>query len=48
MHRDINRNGVDRYAIPLFFGTDYDVKLEVRAFYDAFKPLRADTDHSAA
>ncbi|KAL1666184.1 hypothetical protein GGF50DRAFT_113432 [Schizophyllum commune] len=28
VHRAINRNGVDRYAIPLFFGTDYDVKLE--------------------
>ncbi|TRM62097.1 hypothetical protein BD626DRAFT_631280 [Schizophyllum amplum] len=28
VHRAINRNGVDRYAIPLFFGTDYDVRLE--------------------
>ena len=30
MHRAINRSGVRRYSIPLFFGTDYDVKLEVR------------------
>ncbi|KAL1744069.1 hypothetical protein HDZ31DRAFT_39519 [Schizophyllum fasciatum] len=28
VHRAINRTGVDRYAIPLFFGTDYDVKVE--------------------
>ncbi|KAI0718197.1 Clavaminate synthase-like protein [Cerioporus squamosus] len=28
MHRAINRSGVERYSIPLFFGTDYDVKLE--------------------
>ncbi|ELU37962.1 2OG-Fe(II) oxygenase [Rhizoctonia solani AG-1 IA] len=29
VHRAINRSGVRRYSIPLFFGTDYDVKLEV-------------------
>ncbi|KAI0655414.1 Clavaminate synthase-like protein [Cubamyces menziesii] len=28
LHRAINRSGVHRYSIPLFFGTDYDVKLE--------------------
>ncbi|THH27604.1 hypothetical protein EUX98_g6588 [Antrodiella citrinella] len=28
IHRAINRTGVRRYSIPLFFGTDYDVKLE--------------------
>ncbi|KAL7279630.1 hypothetical protein ACG7TL_006036 [Trametes sanguinea] len=28
VHRAINRSGVRRYSIPLFFGTDYDVKLE--------------------
>ncbi|GBE85312.1 2-oxoglutarate-Fe(II) type oxidoreductase [Sparassis crispa] len=28
VHRAINRNGVRRYSIPLFFGTDYDVMLE--------------------
>ncbi|KAI0365343.1 Clavaminate synthase-like protein [Pilatotrama ljubarskyi] len=28
VHRVINRSGVRRYSIPLFFGTDYDVKLE--------------------
>lgn len=30
MHRAVNRTGVERYSIPLFFGSDYDVKLEVR------------------
>jgi len=28
VHRAINRTGVERYSIPLFFGTDYDVLLE--------------------
>lgn len=28
VHRAINRTGVRRYSIPLFFGTDYDVTLE--------------------
>ncbi|KAF7296302.1 Fe2OG dioxygenase domain-containing protein [Mycena chlorophos] len=28
IHRAINRSGVERYSIPLFFGTDYDVRLE--------------------
>ena len=29
MHRAVNRSGVARYSIPLFFGTDYNVRLEV-------------------
>ncbi|KAH7913970.1 Clavaminate synthase-like protein [Hygrophoropsis aurantiaca] len=28
VHRAINQSGTERYSIPLFFGTDYDVKLE--------------------
>lgn len=35
VHRAVNRNGVDRYSIPLFFGTDYDVNIEVRAYLSA-------------
>jgi isopenicillin N synthase-like dioxygenase len=29
VHRAINRTGVQRYSMPLFFGTDYNVRLEV-------------------
>lgn len=32
VHRAVNRSGVRRYSIPLFFGTDYDVRLEVKSF----------------
>ena len=28
-HRAINRTGVERYSMPVFFGVDYNVKLEV-------------------
>ncbi|KAI0770560.1 Clavaminate synthase-like protein [Fomes fomentarius] len=28
VHRAVNRSGVERYSMPLFFGTDYDVMLE--------------------
>lgn len=33
VHRAVNRSGVRRYSIPLFFGTDYDVKLEVQSSF---------------
>jgi isopenicillin N synthase-like dioxygenase len=29
VHRAANRSGAERYSIPLFFGVDYDVLLEV-------------------
>ena len=29
VHRAINRSGVERYSMPLFFGTDYNVELVV-------------------
>ncbi|KAI5123086.1 hypothetical protein M0805_001442 [Coniferiporia weirii] len=28
VHRAVNRTGVERHSMPLFFGVDYDVKLE--------------------
>lgn len=28
VHRAVNRSGVERYSIPLFFGSDYDVQLQ--------------------
>ena len=28
-HRAINRTGVERYSMPVFFGVDYNVRLEV-------------------
>ncbi|KZT57216.1 Clavaminate synthase-like protein [Calocera cornea HHB12733] len=28
VHRAVNRSGRERYSLPFFFGTDYDVKLE--------------------
>jgi hypothetical protein len=39
VHRAINRTGVERYSIPLFFGTDYDVLLEVRIPLVIFRVL---------
>ncbi|KAF8627376.1 hypothetical protein AX17_006191 [Amanita inopinata Kibby_2008] len=32
VHRAINRSGIRRYSAPLFFGTDYNVKLEVKLY----------------
>lgn len=33
VHRAVNRSGEERHSIPLFFGTDYDVRLEVRVWF---------------
>lgn len=33
VHRAINRSGVRRYSIPLFFGADYNVRLDVSHKY---------------
>lgn len=44
VHRAVNRSGVERYSIPLFFGTDYDVKLEVRSH--ATPSLRSRPSHA--
>ena len=38
LHRAINQTGLERYSIPLFFGTNYDVKLEV-GFSLVYSPL---------
>lgn len=36
VHRAINRTGLERHSMPLFFGVDYNVKLEVRFFFFLF------------
>ncbi|TFY72244.1 hypothetical protein EVG20_g744 [Dentipellis fragilis] len=43
VHRAINRSGVRRYSIPLFFGTDYDVRLEpISSCVSEERPLHYD------
>lgn len=38
VHRAINRTGLERHSMPLFFGVDYNVKLEVSALF-SFLPI---------
>jgi hypothetical protein len=33
VHRAANRSGAERYSIPVFFGSNYDVKLEVQFWW---------------
>ncbi|KAH9972006.1 2OG-Fe-II oxygenase [Lactifluus volemus] len=41
VHRAANRSGAERYSIPLFFGTDYDVLLEpIASCVSAERPSR--------
>ena len=37
VHRAINKSGKERFSIPLFFGTDYHVNIEVCGFSNESK-----------
>ncbi|KAG8214934.1 hypothetical protein J3R82DRAFT_10124 [Butyriboletus roseoflavus] len=39
VHRAMNKSGKERYSIPLFFGTDYHVNIEVCGFFDETKKI---------
>ncbi|KIY65023.1 Clavaminate synthase-like protein [Cylindrobasidium torrendii FP15055 ss-10] len=43
VHRAVNRSGVERYSSPLFFGTDYDVRLEpISSCVSVERPMQYD------
>ena len=44
VHRAVNKSGKERYSIPLFFGTDYHVNIEVRNIF----PLNDEGCHMVA